>query len=275
MKMVYGEITGYQDVEIKSVRKGSIIVNHSVIVEAEYTETVTVTEQYNDIVSNVETHLEELIKANCTNGNGSTALCIDSNVKITDDPPKTKEELCFDRFEPGFREFYTPLVTAEGVICLSDCDPQSGRYLSCNGGACMLQNGTGPQCLCPNSEKYIYTGPRCQGKILKSQLYGGVGAAIAVLVVIILVIGFLMFRRKKDKKLDAFTKDQEDVWYDDNNSEWSVECGFTNLSETKEDDEGDSSKSGSFPSKQTFKPALENVDTSIKVKIQRPEISIK
>ncbi|CAH2329947.1 Hypothetical predicted protein, partial [Pelobates cultripes] len=66
--------------------------------------------------------------------------------------------------------------------------------------------------------------------------------------------------RKHHKKHTLF-KDDEKSWYEDedNDNEWSVQRGFTNLSDSGEED----SKQGSFSGKESFRPALENVDTNI------------
>lgn len=41
----------------------------------------------------------------------------------------------------------------------------------------------------------------CKGPILKAGVYGGVGAAIAVLFLVIIIVAYFLFRRGKDKKL--------------------------------------------------------------------------
>ncbi|XP_063305946.1 mucin-12-like [Pelobates fuscus] len=193
---------------------------------------------------------------------------------VTGEPPPSETELCNAKFDPGYREFYEPSIVGGKVTCVSICDPLAKSYYNCTPGSCQLKNNTGPHCLCPDTDKYVYTGSTCQGRIIKIGLYGGVGAAIAVLVIIIFTVVFLMLRIIKSKKEKNLFTNGESSWYEEyNDNEWSIERGFTNLNAVMEEAGGDMSSQGSYSSKERFKPALENVDTSIEVKIQRPEIS--
>ncbi|KAM8972527.1 uncharacterized protein RCH25_018256 [Pelodytes ibericus] len=274
MNVLYKDISGFKGVNIKSIKKGSVLVDHDIIVEAVYKEDESITAQYEKIFQNVDKTLEALKDQNCTTGEGSE-LCLDpgatQTVKV---PPKTEEELCKAAVIPGFEQYFAPVVTSDGLICASSCDPISKTYYNCSLGSCQIQNQKGPHCLCPDTDSYLYTGSRCQGRVLKAGLYGGVGAAIAVLLIIIATVVFLMIRLKKRKERDDFNTDPDDSWYNDNQSDWSAERGFTNISGGGEAEADELSGNDSTSRRERFQPALENVNTSIEVKIQRPVISV-
>uniref|UniRef100_A0A8C5N0A5 SEA domain-containing protein n=1 Tax=Leptobrachium leishanense TaxID=445787 RepID=A0A8C5N0A5_9ANUR len=268
MKDVYKYLPGYRDVHIKELRSGSVIVDHDVIVEAEYQQDLPITEQYSGILGLVNAALEELKEIEC---NG-TQFCVSPRIQVNVSIPQSETDRCNERSGPGFQEFYEPFVTDTALICVSSCSHLSSQHLECNNGHCQLYNNTGPTCLCSDTDKYLYTSSECRGRILKSGLYGGVGAAIAILVVIIATIVFFLFRLANKKSLD-FILNSESSWYEENDNEWSVERGFTNMTEALDDTDRASSSQGSSSARERFKADLENVDTQVVVKIQRPEIS--
>ncbi|XP_040202631.1 mucin-12-like [Rana temporaria] len=182
-------------------------------------------------------------------------------------------ELCMETIPEGFKEFYSPYFsTDEALTCISDCEDSSEKYKSCNKGTCQIRKQTGRACLCPDTEIYLYMYSDCKGPILKSGVYGGVGAAIAVLSLALITVTYLLFRRGKDKKLlEPFAIDQEDNWSEENDSEWHVDRGITNLPANVHETNGDSSNN--ISSREKFKPTLDKIDTTIEIKIQRPEVA--
>ncbi|XP_056426186.1 mucin-17-like [Hyla sarda] len=119
----------------------------------------------------------------------------------------------------------------------------------------------------------MYRGSRCTGKILKSGLYGGIGAAIGVLAIIVATVAFLLFKSKKKTNWDTYSSDDNDLWYEDIEQEWNADRGITNLG-SQGDYIEDGSSGSSQSKKEKFRPRLENVDTTVEIKIQRPEVSI-
>ncbi|KAG8548546.1 hypothetical protein GDO81_025031 [Engystomops pustulosus] len=268
MKDVYKDVPGYQDVEILKIRNGSIVVDHNVIVEIAYKPDINVTEQFEEIIQSVEKELNKIVCNATAQKNDEKCIAEDYIVDRNETLP-TEYELCSMRVPLGFQDFYDPVVTNIGLVCVSQCETK----FDCNGGSCQLKNITGPHCLCPRTDLYMYTSPNCNGKILKSGVYGGVGASIAILLVIICIIFFLVIRNKSDKSWDPFVTSDEVNWCDEVENEWHVDRGIVNLTNAFDNDDPDSS-SGSFASgRERFKANLENVDTTLQVKIQRPEVS--
>ncbi|XP_073480257.1 uncharacterized protein [Aquarana catesbeiana] len=283
MDIHYEKIDVYTGVQIIQIRPGSgsarkrrsadvsarsvdMFVEHNVTMEIPLQENLTVTTKYDEALKTLTDQLVML--QNCTNEAG---FCISKEgLKITRVNPPTANELCTETLPPGTKEFYSPYFSTNGLTCVSDCDPLSKKYISCNTGTCQIQMQTGRACFCPQTDIYLYTYSDCKGPILKAGLYGGVGAAIAVLFLVIIIVVYFLFRRGKGKKLlDPFANDQEENWCEENDSQWHVDRGITNLSET----DGDSSKNSYSSSREKFKPVLENINTKAEIKIQRPEIS--
>ncbi|XP_075062621.1 mucin-17-like [Mixophyes fleayi] len=261
---LYSGIPGYLDVVIHQIRNGSVIVNHDAIVEIEFKEDVSVRHQYTGILQ----QFKELMEENCTEIITST-ICIEEIMAIIEITPLTEEELCKQKISFGFKDYYDHMVTAEGLICESHCSPSNSKAPDCNGGHCEIQNTTGPHCLCPETDLYIYTSSKCHGKILKTGVYGGVGASITILFIGILLMIFFLFRQRTGGKWDTFANELEDNWYEDKEDEWHVDRGFTNLFMNSDEDSSTNNSSNI----KNFTPALENIDTTLVVKIPRPEIS--
>ncbi|XP_018109230.2 mucin-3B [Xenopus laevis] len=265
MKAIYENVTNYKDVNIRSLKNGSIVVDYDIILEMDYNSEVNIDKNYEDLFGIVQA---QLISGNCSDEN--IGYCF-TEPNVTEVPVPTAEELCMDSIEPGYREFYTPKLTASGLSCISHCEKESPEFENCNSGNCQIRE-IGPMCLCPETEKYLYTLSRCRGRMLKAALYGGVGAGMAVLAIIILTVGILLCKAKQPKKRkDPFSKDQEGKWYEDNDDdEWTVKRGLSNSG--SEQGQNDGYKKG-MANYENFRPTLENVDTKTEVKIQRPQVS--
>ncbi|XP_053320127.1 mucin-3B-like isoform X1 [Spea bombifrons] len=248
-----------------------IIVEHEVIIETQYEEDKNVTVKYEEIFQQIEEKLESVNATDNCDSNAS--LCFTpGSIKPNKVTPPSEKEMC-QRVFGELGEYYYPDFSSTGLSCISICDTKLDGYYNCNEGTCQLKQ-TGPQCYCPDTDKYIYGNSRCQGRILKAGLYGGVGGAIGFIFILIIAIVtlFHLRRKKRDRKADAFSKD-EDTWYEEaSDEEWKTQQGFRNLNGGEVGGE-DNSKSSSFSGKEYFKPTLANVDTTIQVKIQRPTIS--
>ncbi|XP_069836371.1 mucin-3A-like [Dendropsophus ebraccatus] len=198
--------------------------------------------------------------------------CISNDFSvIKNNTLKSEEEWCLSSIPNGFQNFYDPVVIGTGLICMSYCDAMSNKFPSCHDGICQIVNNTGPRCLCPRTDLYIYSSPYCNGRILKSGLYGGLGAGISVLLIIFCVGFYLVVRKKNNKKWDPFATDDEGNWCDDVEDEWHTDRGISNLWENSSS--GDSSSGTLSSNKEKFKPNLESVDTTFEIKIQRPQVS--
>ncbi|XP_068129524.1 mucin-17-like [Hyperolius riggenbachi] len=260
----YAVIPGYKGIKIIGFRNGSIIVDYEVIVELEYKEDVNITQQYEEIFKQVEEKVTELVTtlSNCSD---NTTLCFDEKVSTGRvDIPSPCSKIATE-----FKEYYMELLIPEGMTCVSQCDPINPKSQNCNEGRCVIQKSVGPQCLCPRTDLYLYTSAQCTGKILKSGIYGGVGAAIGILFIIIIAVSIFLVREKQKPATETFQKYDEDPWSNESEDQWNNQTGITNVQfEALEEEDA-----GSESSKEKFRPRLETVDTNVEVKIQRPQVS--
>ncbi|XP_063787012.1 mucin-17-like isoform X2 [Pseudophryne corroboree] len=233
MRLVYSNVPGYQDVEIldvccscaadrptwavlmghkpgrliciRSCRhrncSNSIVTTYEVIAQVILKKHVNLSEEHKMIVGQVWTDMTKAVTDNCTG-----SLCIsDISVMMSTEPP-SMSEICQSLIPYGFREFFSPLLTPEGLYCLSYCEPLSSNYQNCNGGKCEIKKDIGPRCFCPNTDQYMYISGTCTGKILKSGLYGG----ICVLVIIIITGAFFLYKAKRSgHKIDSPEDNEE------------------------------------------------------------------
>ncbi|XP_068129517.1 mucin-3A-like [Hyperolius riggenbachi] len=210
MKTVYSGLSavpGYKDVIIRSIRQGSVIVEHDVVAEIEFKSDENITGQYDRTLQAVKRHLEELTSSNCTYG--TTPMCMDGNIPhVLAIPPRSEEELCRELVPDGYTEFYSPVLSSDGLSCVSRCHLRSPNYLHCNDGVCQVERATGPQCFCSRTDLYIYSTSQCSGRIAKLDLYVGGGVTIGVLVIIIVtLIGFYLYRVKLARPKPFLTED--------------------------------------------------------------------
>ncbi|XP_063786233.1 mucin-12-like [Pseudophryne corroboree] len=135
----------------------------------------------------------ELLKADPCE---TDSLCISSqSVSPTMIRPLSEKETCATKIIPTFIQFFDPVPATDGLYCMSSCEPKSPQFYDCTVGRCQVQE-SGPLCFCPRSDLYIYTYSRCRGAVLIVAVYGSVGAAIAVLIIILVILGVYIYRRK-------------------------------------------------------------------------------
>ncbi|XP_068128239.1 mucin-3A-like [Hyperolius riggenbachi] len=259
MDAVYSGVPGYKGVKIISIRNGSIVVDHEVIVEVNITAEVNVPLEYEKIFEKVQDELNKTKAQLCTE---NSTDCIDFSTEKGEEP--NLEDFCLRAFPDGFGKFYDYEIMSDGLTCMSHCDGQSLKYYDCNGGKCDIKKNTGPQCYCSDTDKYIYTSSRCEGKILKSGLYGGIGVSTCVLAVIVAIVSFFLIRKVKSESGDKSSFQLEE----DEFETWSINRGSFNPGIVQEPE---TYLSGSSQNT-AFQPSLERVNTSIQVKIKRPEI---
>ncbi|XP_073417759.1 uncharacterized protein [Dendrobates tinctorius] len=105
-------------------------------------------------------------------------------------------DMCKTLIPEVLNEFYDEIHTSEGLTCVSHCNPNSPKFMDCNGGACKLQIRNGPTCFCPKADAYMYTQPRCMGRISKIGLFAGVGVTIGVLLILVVILLILCLKTK-------------------------------------------------------------------------------
>ncbi|OCT90548.1 hypothetical protein XELAEV_18019164mg [Xenopus laevis] len=274
MYKVYGNVTGYKGVQIGTVSRGSIVVEHNVTVKTEYKINTSVIEDYDEIFRDVNTVLKKLVMENCT-GQENSSLCVEASFTTEEVYPTSLEDQCKNGIPEDYLSFFSPLVTDKGLTCVSECNELSPRYMNCARGTCQIQSSKGTHCLCPDANEYLYTSARCATRISKPAIYGSTGAVAAVLLIIIITVVIILNREKRHKKRstrEPFSNDKEYKWYEDD-EQWSTKNESIPATNLALQGEGDIPQNRYHANKETFKPSLENVDTMVQLKIMRPEIN--
>ncbi|XP_040197679.1 mucin-3B-like [Rana temporaria] len=142
MTIVYKNVTGFEDVKILSISKGSVIVLHEIIVRLLYKQNENIAAQFEKTLKDVKENLNELNKT-CE---ANTAMCIAFEVTSTKDPI-SEEEQCRQKVDDdGLKDFYTAEFENGNLICVSHCGKQSPRFKDCHNGTCQIEKWTGPRC---------------------------------------------------------------------------------------------------------------------------------
>ncbi|KAI4551753.1 hypothetical protein MJT46_018005 [Ovis ammon polii x Ovis aries] len=220
----------YRGVNVIRLLPGSIVVEHEVIMEANYTS------GYLELFEN----LTKIVKAKIMNettqlhGNSKdcknlSLLCYDETativnpVKVGFDP----QEQCTKNSPKEFSQFYYIEELDGKLACVTKCTPGTKSEMDCHHGTCQLQQ-SGPRCLCLNSDTHWYSGETCESSTSKSMVYGIVGAVGALLVVLVVVLIFLLGRSQR--KLHRQEYDMSREWQDadypgsfENTSVWEGE----------------------------------------------------
>ncbi|XP_074979853.1 mucin-3A-like [Caretta caretta] len=257
MDMVYKSMTGYKGIVILTLRQGSIVVDHTVIIEAPLSNNLDAT-----LESITKQVVKELEVINTTTGNCKDTLC------FTAPPNPVKNatmnfsaaDICKQSVPQDFAQYYYPHITEKGTLsCLTRCSQDLPDFLNCNYGQCQLKS-SGPQCTCANKDVFWYPGDRCQTRISK------VGVGMAVPLVVLFIAGivlatFLVRARSRGSKarLDSSVEQPEDY-----EEEVSISGGVIIKNEG-------ASYNGSG-SRGTFSCQLSAVDPAIKMHIRRPKL---
>ncbi|KAJ1084418.1 hypothetical protein NDU88_004566 [Pleurodeles waltl] len=82
------------------------------------------------------------------------------------------------------------------MSCVTHCTTSVPGAINCNYGVCRLLT-TGPRCFCPDLDTYWYEGDNCSSRINKIAVFGGFGAALGVLLIVIITLAILLQKSKK------------------------------------------------------------------------------
>lgn len=257
----------YRGVNVKRLLRGSIMVEHEVIMEANYTS------GYLELFEN----LTKIVRAKIMNETGQlhgnskdckslSLLCYDETatsvdpVKVDFDP----QEQCTKKAAKEFAQFYYVDELDGKLACVTKCTPGTKSEMDCHHGRCQLQQ-SGPRCLCLNSDTHWYSGETCESSTSKSMVYGIVGAVVALLVVLVVVLIVLLSRsQRKWHRRQEYDVSQE--WQD---------AGYPGSFENTSIWEGQDLKGDTFGLEniyRNFQPSLRSVDPTTELHIQRPTV---
>uniref|UniRef100_A0A8C5PD01 SEA domain-containing protein n=1 Tax=Leptobrachium leishanense TaxID=445787 RepID=A0A8C5PD01_9ANUR len=262
MKTVYQSNTStLKDIKINSFRNGSIIVDHDVIMETDYQpDLVSVSnETFEEVIHELKSSI-----ASQTSCNSTAYLCFNSSATTYNAEDVSKmTDWCRNVVSDDLKEFYFEHINGSVVQCVTNCTSGVTGSFNCNYGDCQLMPKSGPQCLCPDTSDFWYSGKFCDSRISRPGLIGGVTAALVILLLVVLVPTILHCKRRHRQKKNESLIRHTDYW---NMTEMEKE--WIN---TEEDTTCYTNVSGAQGIR-NFSPKLENVDVSTKVVTQRPQI---
>ncbi|XP_040829634.1 mucin-12-like [Ochotona curzoniae] len=265
MNKVYN-FTGYNGVIVRSLSKGSIVVQHDVLLEIDYTP------DYQQQFDNLEKIVRDRImnETRTTHDNDTTCeesiLCYDENATIVNGVTLDFDfqEQCTKKAAKDFSQYYYVDKVDGKLACVTRCTPGTKSQLNCNEGQCRLQR-SGPRCVCSNTDTHWYWGDTCEHSTNKTLVYGIVGAVLAVLAVLVVVLVFLLGRsQRKLHRQNKYDVSQE--WQKE-----SIPGSFQNTGVWEGKNlQGD--RYGRENVYSNFRPSLDNVSPNTQFHIQRPEV---
>ncbi|VFV18695.1 intestinal mucin [Lynx pardinus] len=125
---IYQNVQGFKDVEILSLRNGSIVVPFSLQLESEY--------------EKVKTVLKEELQNVSHNGGSCRTLCFrPDSIKVTNDTRKelTLEAICRRATAKGYEDFFFPSVEENRLCCVTKCTSGVDGAIDCHQGQCLVE----------------------------------------------------------------------------------------------------------------------------------------
>ncbi|XP_026981843.1 mucin-12-like [Sagmatias obliquidens] len=257
----------YRGVIIRKLLKGSVVVEHEVVMEANFTS------EFQELFAN----LTKIIKAKVMNETGKlpsnseackniSFLCYNEKDTFVNETVKLGFDLqgqCTQKVAKEFAQFYYVDDLNGKLACVTKCTLGTKSQMNCHHGRCQLQQ-SGPRCLCLNSDTHWHWGESCEFSTSKSMAYGIIGAVVVLLVVSVVVLAILLSQsqRKLHRQENNLSRD----WQEED-----VLVSFQSAGVW----EGQNLQGDTFGLENVyrhFQPSLQNVDPSTELHIQRPTV---
>ncbi|XP_070340471.1 mucin-3A-like isoform X2 [Equus asinus] len=263
MQKIYQNVQGFKDVEILSLRNGSIVVDYVVLLELPFRSQLETNYEMVKMVLKGELQNVSQDVDSCQKNQN---LCFKPDsimVKNDTSTELTPKAICYRAAPKGYEDYYFPLEEEKRLRCVSKCTSDVEGAIDCNQGWCFVQK-SGPQCSCFSTDTHWFLGPRCEVAVQWRALVGGLAGAGALLLLLLLVAGTHIFRRSRRRggPGGARSWDYDKRWFE----VWDEDTAGTFSNSGFQDDR---------PFKdENFQVALEKVDTNVRVHTQRPEVDL-
>uniref|UniRef100_A0A8C5S1U2 SEA domain-containing protein n=1 Tax=Laticauda laticaudata TaxID=8630 RepID=A0A8C5S1U2_LATLA len=272
MNIFYANISGYQKVIVMSLSKGSINVDHQVVLRVPFSKYQASYEAAVDEIQ-AKMHSKEQV---CTS-ESKEKLCFNASDSRVTKVPLSPEDLfntCRNNsvIQQKLQPFYLARNLSNQLQCVSNCSFFHPDPFRCENGNCYIQTN-GPNCYCQQSDAYWYTGRHCDQSISKVGVAVGVALGLAVLLLVILLLAALLCwqRRRSRKDPRSLDLNPSEKLYE-NEPEWGARPqGLPPQSPPAQQQQPGPSASTSQedaspkPTQGSFQPQLDQVDTSLQV----------
>ncbi|XP_072000744.1 mucin-17-like [Engystomops pustulosus] len=245
MALLYKQIENYDGVQILKIKKGSVVVEHLILLRVSKDKSNEVIDQVTTILNNT----------NCTSEDKNEQLCFNANATIVRDI--TAEAMCSNHpdIPEEVQQHYTTVNLSGNVTCVSKCSVYSDKAVNCNTGQCSVTL-EGPHCYCKTTSDYWYTGDHCQTAISKPGVYGGVAVGLFVLLVVFIIMTIILYRRRHVSDKENLIQGKGKQWFDDGWEEDNYDGGIIHNKGSVTESIYD----------------LTTVNTNIKINLPRPKI---
>ncbi|XP_045140557.1 mucin-17-like [Echinops telfairi] len=268
MNIAYSGIPEYAGVNITRLRSGSVVVDHEVLLRANFTP------EYKEVLETVAKKVEEKI-TNITKiqiGNNVTCtalLCFNyndtevKNLQMTQYDPLVE---CREKVGKELAQHFFVEYRGKKPYCITACMPGFNGSRDCHSGKCQLER-SGPRCYCLTTDTHWYRGETCDVGIQKRLVYGLVGAAGVMLLVVFAVILVFMFRSKREVQRQKSKVSHLYKWHEENSE---VPGTFQNIGFDINEEQEEPINLDSIYSK--FQPSLSHIDPETKIQTERPHV---
>nr|XP_036854619.1 mucin-17 [Manis javanica] len=269
MDLVYSGIPEYEGVNITRLSRGSVVVDHEVLLKAKYTP------QYNEVFKNVSQKVEQKIINVTTqqisvNNVCKSILCFNTSatkVQNVTVPEFKPEEECRRKVGQDLaHHFFVEYVDGK-LHCITRCMSGFNNSLNCLNGKCQLREG-GARCYCLTTDTEWYSGETCESSTKKSLVYGLVGAACSLVLIIFTALLVFLFRSRREAERQKSKVTQLYKWHEEDGG--SAPGTFQNVGFDICEEQDDALQLDSIYS--NFQPSLDHIDSETKIKIQRPQV---
>ncbi|XP_041443255.1 mucin-3B-like [Xenopus laevis] len=258
IRKLYESVTGYDGVRITSIKRGSVVVEHEVLININL---INGTEQYTTAVRELN---ETLSGTNCTS-NDPGFLEFDVSRTQVQDRALDVSALCSELIPEDMRQYFSGVNESNKLLCSSNCSSKNPEFFNCNAGQCSISKA-GPHCYCKTSDQFWYTGDRCANSVSKAGVISGVTIGLAVLALTIITLLIIVSRRGKNKTKERLIDNEQswfDVWDGEKFEKGQIKNSDSNSTSGVQRPEYDSVD---------FRPALDKVDRTIKVTTARARV---
>ncbi|XP_031754111.1 mucin-17-like [Xenopus tropicalis] len=252
MGKLYQSIADYVGVRITSIKPGSVVVEHEVLLTVDL---ISGHEQYNNSVR----ELKETLIGKDSTSNAPGFLEFNASRTEIQDRALDVTGLCSEFIPEEMRQYFYGVNESNSLLCASNCSAQNPEFFDCNAGQCSVSTA-GPHCYCQTSGQFWYTGERCGTSVSKAGVIAGVTVGLIALAIIIITLAIIICRCGKNKAKERLT-DNEQLWYEG----WDGER-FNKGQLRNSGSESNSTSGIQNPEYYNldFKPALDKVDPHIK-----------
>ncbi|XP_006859885.1 PREDICTED: mucin-17 [Chrysochloris asiatica] len=199
MAIAYNDIPEYDGVLITNLTNGSVVVEHKVLLKANFTQ------DFQKVMDTATKAVEEKIMNLTRKQIGSVTTCSDllcfndnatkvGNTEITQYDPEAE---CQKKAGKDFGKYFLIEYRDQKPYCISACMPGFRASMNCHFGQCKLER-SGPRCYCLTTDTHWYRGKNCELGTQKTLVYGLVGAAGVIVLLIFMVLLVFMFRSKRE-----------------------------------------------------------------------------